>query len=282
MFGKVTTRYRGGTGHSQEGASRERQERENEEGISKARQTLVIGHLKVAGPLGLTIRELCDKTGWHHGQSSNALSILDTITKPTREPMDVVRIDEKRGKQSVYVLEMFRQGRPIARHRRSAADILRDELAKKNAEIESLKKTVGLIQTELAEVDKKASERVVKQLAEADAEVAKERNRRVVAENAAYVAEQQVTLAASNAEQLQEELDRMTRENSAHRISAHLRMNLEPDERPVIERVRGILDKPAVAAMPDTEKVSVTLNVLRTMVSVISRSTRLDDETPGT
>jgi hypothetical protein len=119
MFGRPASRpYAGGTGSTGSPQSHERREHEDESGISTLRQSQVLGLLAEAGSTGLTWFELGDKMRWHHGQSSNALSVLhkdDAIAalmeRRGRAP-EGVEGATSRGKSTIYVLKEYVLGRP--------------------------------------------------------------------------------------------------------------------------------------------------------------------------
>jgi hypothetical protein len=68
--------YAGTTGASGSATSRERAENEAADGTAAARQRRIIDLLGESGGLGMTWREISDKTGQHHGQVSGALSSM--------------------------------------------------------------------------------------------------------------------------------------------------------------------------------------------------------------
>jgi hypothetical protein len=316
MFGKLRAPYAGGTGNSQAGPSTERQEREDEEGISRARQTLVVGFLNREGPLGMTIKELCKATGWHHGQASNALSILDTAG-------DIVRLDERRERQSVYVLEKFRGGRTTATRRRSAADkaradvdALQQRLDLVIAENSSLREhvaasdaLVGQMNGRLDQISQRANELEAaldrERVAHAEtlrqkAFVQTERDRaetgldrfmkqqvvmkQITQEGIVQVLSDPEVQMRPDTNELVVELGALralVNENFAHRASAHLRMTLEPEETDVVLRVARMLGQPRVQGMVDDFQVKVSLGVIRTLMRVVGRATKFDDS-PGT
>ena len=62
--------------------------------------------LTLAGNTGLTYAELCEKTGWHHGQASGVLSKLHANN-------DIARLKEMRESRKVYVLNQFINSRAV-------------------------------------------------------------------------------------------------------------------------------------------------------------------------
>lgn len=85
------------TGHVAAGPSRERAQREAEDGTAAARQRSILGMLKEAGSIGLTWKEIADKTGQHHGQVSGALSAMH------KEGQIVALKMDRRNGSGVYV-----------------------------------------------------------------------------------------------------------------------------------------------------------------------------------
>lgn len=68
--------YRGTTGASGSETSRTRAEREAADGTAAQRQRRIVDLLEESGSLGMTWKEIADKTGQHHGQVSGALSSM--------------------------------------------------------------------------------------------------------------------------------------------------------------------------------------------------------------
>jgi len=274
IFGRrLAAPYAGGTGNAQAGPSTERQQREDEEGISQARQTLVVGFLGREGPLGMTIKELSKVTGWHHGQASNALSVLDTAG-------EIVRLDERREKQSVYVLKDFLIGRPVAKRRKSAADAARAETDRLKADVARLRTRLESAASVAMDMNKIGEEQTQK-IAELEAALLREQNMAAVTITSYR---QNAELATGRLEQVQAELDRMTHENSAHRISSFLRMTLEPDETAMVLRVATMLGDPRAQNLQDDYRITSTLGVMRGLMRIVSRSTKFsqDGENPDT
>jgi hypothetical protein len=284
MFGKAARR----TPHSQAGPSQDNAERQDETKVSATRQGLVVGLLDVEGAQGLTIRELSKKmreaTGgeeWHHGQSSMVLSTLDVVGRtPTSEwgEKDIVRLDEKRSGQSVYVLVMHRLGRPLAVRHKSRAVVLQQELADAQAMIEGLQATVEDLSARVTGLDE-ANDRQ-RELSTRYREAYQEEKERAATAEAtaqavretAAVAARDARLATERLEQVQGELDQMTRENAALRVDRHLRMSMTEQDGEVVVRILSLLDRPDVAAKPDTDLVQVGMNVLRVFARLIRQA----------
>lgn len=94
-------------GHSGSEASRERAESEARDGTASLRQKVALDLLNEAATRGLTWRDLSEATGWHHGQSSGALSVLHKTAR-------VSRLRAKRDKCQVYVLPSYVYDRPTS------------------------------------------------------------------------------------------------------------------------------------------------------------------------
>jgi len=108
--------YGGGepnSGWSGSTASQARALSEDKNGTTFNRQMIVWGLLDHVGTFGITWKELCDKMGWHHGQSSSVLSVLHKAEK-------ISRLTETRNKCSVYVLPRFVHGRATSPHGRTS------------------------------------------------------------------------------------------------------------------------------------------------------------------
>jgi len=76
--------------------SRERAEREADDGTASYRQRHVLTLLASLGPHGLTWSELAILTGWHHGQASGVLSVLHQDGR-------IARLTVRRDRSLVYV-----------------------------------------------------------------------------------------------------------------------------------------------------------------------------------
>lgn len=104
--------YAGTTGLGGSAASREIRAEQDENGTSGSRQHAVMSALEIAGPQGLTIRELGIRLAVKPGEStpSSVLSILHGSG-------DIARLATvRRNRQSVYVLPQFVDGRAVAKH----------------------------------------------------------------------------------------------------------------------------------------------------------------------
>ena len=84
-------------GWSGSDTSHERAERERDDGTVAHRQQQALVSLDRVGPDGLTWRELAERQGWHHGQSSSVLSVLHKDGR-------VARLALRRDRCHVYVL----------------------------------------------------------------------------------------------------------------------------------------------------------------------------------
>lgn len=102
--------YAGTSGHAGSGASKERAEREDGNGTTSKRQEETLVCVKARGYLGLTVKELREATGWHHGQASSALSIL-------HKAGFLARLVEQRDRCGIYVLPGYVAGRDTQPHK---------------------------------------------------------------------------------------------------------------------------------------------------------------------
>lgn len=100
------TPYDGGTssGHSGSEASQERSEREDSDGTTEKRQAAALELVRQAEKHGMTVKELREGTGWHHGQASSALSNLHRVGL-------LERLADKRDRCQVYVRPVYVLGR---------------------------------------------------------------------------------------------------------------------------------------------------------------------------
>lgn len=89
--------YGGTQGWSGTDTSQERAERDATDGTATERQRWVLGRLKLMGHTGITVAELREASGWHHGVTSSILTVLHKDQK-------ISRLVERRGRCKVYVL----------------------------------------------------------------------------------------------------------------------------------------------------------------------------------
>jgi len=90
--------------------SRERAVREAGDGTAAHRQRRTLRLLNEASYSGLTSPELEARTGWHHGQASSVLSVLNLAER-------IVMLEAKRDRCHVYVLSECAVGRPVAKRK---------------------------------------------------------------------------------------------------------------------------------------------------------------------
>lgn len=108
------------SGHSGSDTSRERARQEVDTGIASQRQwevlrllgrnTAGLEGLHIRGrEEGLTVREVRERTGWHHGQASSTLSVLHKAGK-------IARLEQSRDRCKVYVLPEYVGARATEPH----------------------------------------------------------------------------------------------------------------------------------------------------------------------
>lgn len=97
MVPDTTHAYGDTSGHAGSETSRERAEWSDGAGITSARDRGTLERLAVAGPDGLTWRELAEEAWLHHGEASGSLSRLHLVGA-------VARLTERRDRCQVYVL----------------------------------------------------------------------------------------------------------------------------------------------------------------------------------
>lgn len=91
----------------------------NGSGATTLAQSLALNHVRAQGERGLTWFELAEIMNWHHGTASGQLSVLDKGGK-------ISRLKERRGKSSVYVHNMFVNGRELAKPRKRMLTLILD------------------------------------------------------------------------------------------------------------------------------------------------------------
>lgn len=92
--------YSGTAGFVEGSDTSEDRARSEAEGQATERQRQVL-RILADYPLGLTWQELSDFTGWHHGQSSGALSVLHKVGA-------VIQLKERRHRCHPYIHHKFR------------------------------------------------------------------------------------------------------------------------------------------------------------------------------
>lgn len=99
--------YNNSSGHSGTDTSRERAEREDNDGTTSARQKRVLYVLHLWRSQGGTWKDLAKYYNLHHGQASGVLSVLH------KEGI-IFRLKERRDKCAIYVLPEFVNGREVS------------------------------------------------------------------------------------------------------------------------------------------------------------------------
>lgn len=102
-------------GHSGSDTSRDRAVREAADGTAAKRQQKVLAIMRMTVGYGVTVTELRDTTGWHHGQASATLSSL-------HKGGVIDRLEVKRNRCHVYVLPEHVNERPTQPHGRRKPD----------------------------------------------------------------------------------------------------------------------------------------------------------------
>lgn len=105
--------YAGTSGWSGSETSEERARRIDKTGVTSKRQRIVLGLVKQRGAQGITVKELRDATGWHHGIASGPLSVL-------HKEGHLVRLQERRLRCQVYVLPRYVMDRDTSPYHRNA------------------------------------------------------------------------------------------------------------------------------------------------------------------
>ena len=83
--------YAGTSGWSGSTASKDRAMSEDADGTTSHRQNTVLNRLFDSGYIGLTWKERSELEGWHHGQASGVLSVLNHAAL-------IVRLSERRNR----------------------------------------------------------------------------------------------------------------------------------------------------------------------------------------
>ena len=109
---KAETPYNSSSGWSGSQTSKDRADRNDNDGTTGANQRIVLEQLALSGENGLTWTELAEIVGgWHHGTASGALSVLHKAEK-------ICRLTESRSRCRIYVLPEYVAGRDTEPHGR--------------------------------------------------------------------------------------------------------------------------------------------------------------------
>lgn len=109
LFSLPELPYAGTSGFSGSDTSEERARRDDRGGKTRDRQERTLEALAEARDLGLTYQELGVIMGWHHGQSSGALSVLHKTSR-------IARLSERRNRCKVYVKPEYVYDRRVEPH----------------------------------------------------------------------------------------------------------------------------------------------------------------------
>lgn len=112
--------YAGTSGWAGTDTSKERAVTADTSGKTSKRQSEVLAAVESMGTEGVTVAELRECNGYHHGSASNVLSVLHKVGK-------LERLVEKRNKCHVYVHPSFVDGRDTQPHGRTGTVTLTQE-----------------------------------------------------------------------------------------------------------------------------------------------------------
>lgn len=110
------------SGYAGSETSRARAEREDADGSTSEHQRTVLSHLVDAGARGMTVVDLRNRTGWHHGRASGALSALHAAGR-------IVRLTEIRDRCKVYVTPSNVGLRTTEHQGKTSTTVLLDDMA---------------------------------------------------------------------------------------------------------------------------------------------------------
>lgn len=122
--------YAGTSGWSGTDTSKERANQADSSGVTSDRQYDTLLAAKTMREKGITVTELCDISGWHHGTASGVLSVLHLAGK-------LDRLVEKRNRCHIYVLPVFTSDRDTQQHGRINKVTIAAEEYNRLLEIES-------------------------------------------------------------------------------------------------------------------------------------------------
>jgi DNA-binding MarR family transcriptional regulator len=119
------------SGHSGSDTSASAARQADTDGTTKAMQAEVLDLLSAATPgiislgigarMGITVKELREQTGWHHGNASRVLSDL-------HKTGSIARLTEVRNRCKVYVLPYYVMGREVEQQGHTSTTVMLDEM----------------------------------------------------------------------------------------------------------------------------------------------------------
>jgi len=133
--------YNGTGGHSGSETSKERAEREADDGTLAKRQAEVLAYLWERADRGATWAEVGEHLGIHHGSASGALSNLHKAGR-------IVRTSDRRGRSEVYMVAEIAATLPVTL-REPRERVSRKEIAEAVAVIEKRLFIAGFCDVEI-------------------------------------------------------------------------------------------------------------------------------------
>jgi hypothetical protein len=132
--------YAGSSGHSGTDTSKARADLADASGATADRQAAVLDLLGHLGGRGVTVTEVRQRFGWHHGIASSVLSNLHNVGA-------LSRLVEARDRCKVYVLPEHDAGRPVEPfgRRRSTAKVYERGAAAPGHEVRAVVDTWGTL-----------------------------------------------------------------------------------------------------------------------------------------
>lgn len=135
--------YNNTQGYAGTDTSEERARRDARDGTANERQRWVLGRLNLRGHAGLTVVDLRNDTGWHHGVASSVLTALHKDKK-------ISRLVERRDRCKVYVLPDYVDYREESPYKPNSSH--KDEVDRLEAGLNLLHRKYSLQNLEDAEV----------------------------------------------------------------------------------------------------------------------------------
>lgn len=111
------------SGWSGTDTSHERAQSADAGGVTRIRQIQTLNCAVAAGLHGVTVKDLRETTGLHHGQASSILSVLHKEER-------LLRLTERRDRCHVYIHPRFQNGRETQPHGRNKVNVLEAEREK--------------------------------------------------------------------------------------------------------------------------------------------------------
>lgn len=231
--------------------SRQRAEREDEDGTTTDRQDRVIGEIRMSGIIGRTWKDIAQRFEWHHGQATGALS-------PLHQAGHIAALATEYGRDgcTVYVTPDNVGGRETRAPGKSAAKSWRELAEAQKQQIEVANEYIARLEKDAAEAHGLADQANANLLAARDEYVGH------AARQSTRITELTDQLRTMRARAEEAELG-----NALLRSWRRVAM-LEVGEQELVDKIRERL---ASTTKVPTDTVPVLISTLQTLTDIASR-----------